>query len=241
MTPSTAADPYIALIRSCFDRNSNARVYYEQLIDFLQQRPNTPNPFPPCVIELHPSTTPISWNTRWDFFKEVPFQADLLASVAQGRSGTASSHGPAEPQAVSGRLFIVEGLPSPGVVSRLGARFQIRPELLIEHLDLTQLPSLQSLHLFNSTLPSRRENAIHIRFVTVGCSPTGNGSIRALASERAEAEQCRLRWMSNMLKSRRYGATMIRKVHFHDSATFSVEHLVSFCSYAEESGDWTGK
>ncbi|KXX77254.1 hypothetical protein MMYC01_204945 [Madurella mycetomatis] len=242
------SEGYEARIRECFRRWPNAAPFYQTLIDYLNtafSQVFSPLQIPTTYWLGHdlgrrdpveagsppghrpPSTQPAR---RFSF----PLVTQAPATNAQWMRLPPQSH-----------LTVVEGLLAPESIGTLGEMYQIRPEFFIDHLELSNdthaAKAWKGYELPN--LPSRRDNIIHVRFMSMlqvssEAHPFSTVPARRL-ERRIKLENKRRAYEQRLFDLRHYGATRIRALHVHTERWLTVEQLVSF-SVKREGKNWHG-
>jgi hypothetical protein len=210
---SEGSNAYESYIRACFRRSPSARLYYQQLLNYLA-RSNFA-----AVQNIQ------YYNLQSSSLDHAPFWTE-------GR-GPSSEH----PQVV-----VLEGLPSPKCVSILGAQYNIRPELFIGHLDFPSNSATSSFKFFElPALPSQRAMVSHVRLISLGRHSKPSQSQSGSQSHRREqaTRDCQ-QWRRQQFSGNQYGSTTFREVYIHNAEYFSVEQLVSFTTIRRPDGQWSG-
>lgn len=203
---------YISFIKACYNPKSDASLYYRNLENYLASAGAATRLQKITSVVLRPLPKPI-----WEF---CDFETTGLSLP---------------------RLNIIEGFPSPECLGALGARYKIRPELFVGHLDFqkNECPGPDFYTL--PTLPSMRENIFHVRLVSLGAASAGRKSLKSLSAQRAEVDATLNIREEKLFRERRYGETRLRAMHFYDSSHFTVEQMVSFTFSWGADNSWIGK
>lgn len=136
-------------------------------------------------------------------------------------------------------LAIVEGFPSPDVISYLGAKYQLRPEVFLGHLEFERVLSQTITSFELPTLSSYRDNVVHVRLATLGRTFRDFSLQKAISSRQAKANDHARQIEKSLFEEKRYGATRYRKVNIHNSRYFSIEQMVTF-TVGRDAQSWTG-
>ena len=138
-------------------------------------------------------------------------------------------------------IVVLDGFPSPQCISAIGAKELVRPELFIGHLDFTRDRSSSRRFFELPSVPSGRRNVIHVRLISMAQAMTGDTNFKSLAQSRTQADKKCTDIERELFNKKQYGAPRFRKIHLHDSRTFSVEQLVSFSITQRENEPWCGE
>ena len=203
-------DPYILYIQQCYKSWPASKFYIKQLERYLCSR-KPGDVQTPKLFEIHPEKDQ-------PYFQPVELECDSRIS----------------------KLALVEGLPSPKCLTRLGGRFYPRPELLLGHLEIERVDIQDRTSYELPTLPSRRDNIHHVKFITLARTRDPHPSAAASTGERARADQQCLLHEKRLLDNGRSGYTRIRKVNVHNTRYFSIEQTVSFTIISRTGNNWTG-
>ncbi len=146
------------------------------------------------------------------------------------------------------RLYItvVEGFLAPETIRILGDMYQTRPEFFIDHLEpgYGYGTGISTGRYELPNLPSRRDNIIHVRFMSMLHIPGEpeqpfSSSLASRFEQRTLLESRRCRYEQRLFKHRHYGATRFRALHVHKERRLTVEQMVSF-SVTREGKNWQG-
>ena len=203
---------YNRYIASCYSRQLAAGPYYLQLQDYLVTDGSPLLQKPEC-LEL---------------------RREALSTGSLTDSGLSSPR--RRPC-----IVVLDGFPSPQCISAIGARELVRPELFIGHLDFTCNRSSYQKFFELPSLPSDRRNVIHVRLISMAQARAGDTKVKSLAQSRTQADTKCTDIEHQLFSKKQYGASRFRKVHLHNSRTFSVEQLVSFSITQRENEPWCGK
>lgn len=203
---------YSRYITSCYSRQPAAGPYYQQLQDYLKTD-GSPHLQKPKCFEL-----------KTEALRTGCFTDSDLSSPRRRPC-----------------IVVLDGFPSPQCISAIGAKEMVRPELFIGHLDFAcGRPSYRKFFELPS-VPSDRRNVIHVRLISMAQAMTGDTKVKSLAPCRIQADKKCTDIEQQLFSKKQYGAPRHRKVHLHDSRTFSVEQLVSFSITQRENEPWCGK
>lgn len=248
--PSTSSRyRYIERIEECFCCWPNAAPFYQPLIEYLRTA------FSPGFSQLQIPTT--YWLGH-DLGKSGPVETGSpLGHSPTSRQPARRFSFPIATQAPGtnaqrmrpasqSHLTVVEGLLAPESIGILGEMYQTRPEFFIDHLELNNdrhTPNVGKGWCGLPNLPSRRDNIIHVRFMSMlqvssdahpfATTPTGR------SDRRIKLEGKRRVYEQRLFDRRHYGATRIRALHVHTERWLTVEQLVSF-SVRREGKNWQG-
>lgn len=220
-TNQTPLQRYLHFIRTCYIRECKSSEYFQCLEVYLSNSSHSDLQEIKCIeVEGHGgSTTGASLAIR-----TVPFGSHKSTT----------------------RICVLEGFPSPDCMVDLGARYRLRPEFLLGHLEPNSWQTDRPQWYELPTVPSRRRNIIHTRVITLGRRQvvTNHVELRSYKPQRKNAAK-RLRELDRCLfQQRRYGEARFRQVHVHNAKYFSVEQMISFCvAETDTCGDipWAGK
>lgn len=221
--PNSYTKEYIAVIKSCFAKDTLANPYFYQLVDYIQsdgliQSRMIPTPTVIGIRRSLDATRHPEDIRPWGF--EIPF-----AHITQ-------AHKP--------YLVTVQGLPSPGCVAHLGSQYGIRPEYWLGHLNLGRRGVTQDSFFELPSLPTRRDNIVQVPIPILGRGTGSSIPTHFRTMQRLEAKQRLQDWDRQLLQNKRYGATRLRKLHVHNSQFFSIEQLVSFSVSERDASSWIG-
>lgn len=209
---------YSNYIISCFRRQHEAAPYYQQLLDFLG------------LGTVHGSSS-LQKPRYFDLRRRVRPPSD---HAARDDSGDRARN--AQP-----RIVVLEGFPSPECISAIGANETVRPEVFIGHLDFSRSSTSPQRFFELPSLPSDRQNIVHIRLMTMGRTMLGDSRLKSQAENRLKANERCAAFERQLFQGRQYGATRFRKVHLHNSQVFTVEQMVSFSVSKCGPEPWCGK
>lgn len=213
------ASNYIKYIKLCYRNHPESLGYYAQLVDYLEgcrgsllQKPSVFD-----VIKA------LDGSNSFSVFSFPFYRADLDL-----------------PQ-LTPRITVLEGFLSPDCIAQLGSKMSLRPEFFLGHLDLVlnQGSQYQQRYYEIPTLPSRQDNIVSIRLVTLGKSENAS-SVHSYTVQRHHAENNCYLGQKELITEKRYGAARFRKVHIHNEQFFSVEQTVSFSISNENQSSWSG-
>ena len=202
---------YSRYITSCYSRQPAASPYYQQLQDYLKTDGSPLLQKPKC-FEL--KTEALRTGSLTDSDLSSPRRRPCIV--------------------------VLDGFPSPQCISTIGAKEMVRPELFIGHLDFACDRSYRKFFELPS-VPSDRRNVIHVRLISMAQAATGDTKVKSFAQARSQADKKCTDIEHQLFSNKQYGAPRYRKVHLHDSRTFSVEQLVSFSITQRENEPWCGK
>ena len=203
---------YSRYITSCYNGQLAARPYYQQLQDYLMTDGST------LLQKLK------CFEMRREALKTGSLTDSDLSSPRRRPC-----------------IVVLDGFPSPQCISTIGAKEMVRPELFIGHLGFTcNRPSYRKFFELPS-VPSDRRNVIHVRLISMAQTMTGDTKVKSLAQNRTQADTKCTDIEHQLFSKKQYGAPRFRKVHLHNSRTFSVEQLVSFSITQRGNEPWCGK
>ena len=207
-------EPYddTQFIRDALETNHDSAYYFGYLSRYVERRSFSQSTYKILSFSRHPGGTT---NTQ------LANQDEDLLHVEDGW------------------IHIVEGVLHPKIVGVLGNLVRLRPEAFLGHLELEKAGPLNARASFElPTLPSMRQNSMHVRMVALGRlnkARTGNiaqrRKIADLHTEQLEEDI--------LFGNRGSGVTRIRKVNVHTALHFSVEYLTTFV-ICEHENTWTG-
>ncbi|KAF2463447.1 uncharacterized protein BDR25DRAFT_383717 [Lindgomyces ingoldianus] len=105
------------------------------------------------------------------------------------------------------KVCILEGFPSPGCLAALANRYDVRPELFIGHLGPQQCQSYGSRWHTLPTVPTRRQNIVHIHMVSLGRFTTTKVRINTeekLLKRRAIVDQAIHAYQQRLFEQKRF-------------------------------------
>lgn len=202
---------YSSYITSCYSRQLAAGPYYQQLQDYLV--------------------------TDGSMLLQQPKCFELRREAL--RTGSLTDSDLSSPRRRP-YIVVLDGFPSPQCISAIGAKEMVRPELFIGHLDFTCNRSPYRKFFELPSVPSDRRNVIHVRLISMAQTMTGDTKVKSLAQSRSQANTKCTDIEHQLFSKKQYGAPRFRKVHLHNSQTFSVEQLVSFSVTQRGNEPWCG-
>lgn len=163
----------------------------------------------------------------------------LSHSAEGGLIQSEETPGHSNPSQKTPCLAIVEGFPSPEVINHLGAKYQLRPEVFLGHLEFERVLSQTITSFELPTLSSYRDNVVHVRLATLGRTSRDFSLRKTISSRQAKANDHARQIEKSLFEEKRYGATRYRKVNIHNSRYFSIEQMVTF-TVGRDAQSWTG-
>ena len=209
---------YSNYIKSCFRRQHEAAPYYKQLLDFLDPG------------AAHGSSS-----------LQKPRYFDLPKSLRRSSDHAARDDSGDRARNAQPRIAVLEGFPSPESISAIGANERVRPEVFIGHLDFSCSSTFSPEFYELPSLPSDRQNIVHIRLMTMGRTMPGDSRLKSQAENRLKANKRCTAFERRLFEGKQYGATRFRKVHLHSSQVFTVEQMVSFSVSKSGPEPWCGE
>ncbi|KAI9670067.1 MAG: hypothetical protein M1817_004547 [Caeruleum heppii] len=212
---------YTRFIKNSYRHHPDAISYYEQLVDYIA-----------------PSLTSRKSLLQGVKVFEVQDNLDSDGALAIPHfpfrvvDGEQPSSGP--------RVNILEGFPSPECIAYLGARMSLRPEFFLGHLNLSHIQPQRPQFYELPTLPSRQDNIIHVRLVTLVRSLKEPSLVTSFSDSRKKAMDSCQASEKLLFREKRYGSARYRKFHIHNSQYHSFEQMVSFCISQTEPDSWDG-
>lgn len=263
-------EQYIARIRDCFRCFPRAPPFYQPLIEYLSNAKQagfsglqTPVSY---LLEQKPSSRDVS---------PIPLTRNSTTSSQSAatkprKSPRRTSRAPSPPEQQQSQITVVEGFLAPETIGVLGEKYRVRPEFFINHLAPLNrtcghphgtgyggVHRHERSHSPSSTIPSLRDNMIHVRFLSIlETSRKGGGNVSNLKDTAAQVAQAfyscspiarrraamntKLCMHEQWLFNRHYGATRFRALHVHNDRCITVEQMVSFTVTGGRDGGWHG-
>ena len=198
---------YIDFVESCWRFHPATRCYYAQLTEYISSHASKSRASSLQAPKVYDIVAPSS-----DSSYPLPFVPGQLDKTES-----------APPQ-----IIILEGFLSADCIGQLGSSFAVQPELFIGHLGLVCRQSQRPILYERPTLPSCRENVIHLSIISLVRSDTEMHTPASSAKKRSEVQNCCSQMEGDLFNQRRYGATRMRHIRMHTSGMASVEQMISF-------------
>ncbi|KAK5652363.1 hypothetical protein OQA88_10555 [Cercophora sp. LCS_1] len=266
---------YIARIRDCFRCFPRAASFYQPLIDYLSKAKQTgltglqiPVSY---LLRQKPNGRDASPDHLTRHLTTSSHGGHTKTQRTPRRSSTAPPASPGLPEQQQSQITVVEGFLAPETIGVLGKKHRVRPEFFINHLaplnktcahqhgtGLGDVHRHERPDILGNTVPSSRENMIHVRFLSMLEMPSHDGgwSIPSFKTKAAQVAhtfsaspsvaqhrvsmQAKLCLYEQWLFNRHYGATRFRALHVHNDRCITVEQMISFTVTGERDGTWHG-
>ncbi|KAI1859568.1 uncharacterized protein JN550_011976 [Neoarthrinium moseri] len=245
--PKSNTSEYEARIRNCFRCWPSAGPFYQTLIDYLQTAGSR--------IGFSPLQSPTVYLLGHDLGKRAEIEVGNSAASSHGArrppfnlalSSSVQGLGPRRVHAAhQPHITVVEGFLAPESIRILGEMYQVRPELFIDYLEPHYAYGSSTLmgRYELPNLPSKRDNIVHIRFMSMlqipGETTPFSASRVSPFEQRTLLENKRYAHEKRLFHHRQYGATRYRALHVHNGQWLTVEQMASFC-VTHESKSWRG-
>ncbi|KAH8203220.1 hypothetical protein TruAng_002625 [Truncatella angustata] len=169
--PESMASEYEARIKDCFRCWPSAGPFYQTLIDYLQTAGSG--------IGFSPLQSPTAYLLGHDVGKRADIELGNSAALSPGSRRLSFSLTISVPAqgpnfrrvhaAHQSHIAVVEGFLAPESIRILGEKYQVRPEFFIDYLEPRYVygssTSMGRYELPN--LPSKRDNIVHVRFMSM--------------------------------------------------------------------------
>ncbi|KAK0730146.1 hypothetical protein B0H67DRAFT_478187 [Lasiosphaeris hirsuta] len=260
-TSPPSYEQYEARIRACFRCWPGASQFYQTLIDYLHTA-TTSTGFSPLQV-------PITYSLGNGLGENDQIEAEHgnqppLRRPPSPRPVATPAAGPERTRlGQQSHITVAEGFLAPETIGILGEMYHTRPEFFIDHLAPGICPygsdmSTRMGRYELPNLPSKRENIIHVRFMSMLRMPSKGGWAAQAAEKAAHAAHAfssslasrfeRRKLLENkhcsydqrLFNNRHYGATRFRALHLHKDQWLTVEQMVSFSVKREGDKIWHG-